>query len=102
MELLDYPEVIKNPMDLGTVKSKLLSGKYKTYEEVFNDIQLIWDNCKLYNRAGSPITKICELMEKNAKGKIDKFRTAHGLPAPQAQAKAANIRVKRQIPKTMG
>ena len=41
-------------------------------------------------------------MEKNAKGKIDKFRTAHGLPAPQAQAKAANIRVKRQIPKTMG
>ena len=38
MELLDYPEVIKNPMDLGTVKSKLLSGKYKTFEEVFNDI----------------------------------------------------------------
>ena len=95
MELLDYPEVIKTPMDLGTVKSKLLSGKYKTYEEVFNDIQLIWDNCKLYNRAGSPITKICEVMEKNARSKVEKFRAAHGLPPPQAYNKNANIRVKR-------
>ena len=67
MELHDYPQIIKNPMDLGTVKSKLLSGKYKTYEEVFADIQLIWDNCKLYNQAGSPITRICEAMEKFAK-----------------------------------
>lgn len=67
MELHDYPQIIKNPMDLGTVKSKLLSGKYKTYEEVFADIQLIWDNCKLYNQTGSPITRICEAMEKLAK-----------------------------------
>ena len=82
MELLDYPQIIKNPMDLGTVKSQLLAGKYKTYVEVFNDIQLIWDNCKLYNAVGSPINKICEIMEKTAKSKIAKFRAAHGLPTP--------------------
>lgn len=82
MGLLDYPEIVKNPMDLGTVKSQLLAGKYKTYEEVFNDIQLIWDNCKLYNAVGSPIHKICEIMEKSAKSKVAKFRAAHGLPTP--------------------
>lgn len=38
MGLLDYPQIVKNPMDLSTCKEKLLSGKYSTYEEVFNDI----------------------------------------------------------------
>ena len=38
MGLLDYPQIVKNPMDLSTCKEKLLSGKYATYEEAFNDI----------------------------------------------------------------
>lgn len=54
-------------MDLLTVKEKLMAGKYGTYEEVFGEVQLIWDNCKLYNMAGSEIYKICERMEKTAK-----------------------------------
>ena len=54
-------------MDLGTIKENIMSGKYSTYEEVFNDIQLIWDNCKLYNMLGSEIYKVCEKMEKTAK-----------------------------------
>ena len=67
MGLLDYPQIVKNPMDLATCKEKLLSGRYATYEEVFADIQLIWDNCKLYNMIGCEIYKICERMEKTAK-----------------------------------
>ena len=82
MGLLDYPQIVKNPMDLATCKEKLLSGKYPTYEEVFGDIQLIWDNCKLYNMIGCEIYKICERMEKTAKRQIQKFRAAHGLPQP--------------------
>ena len=70
MGLLDYPQIVKNPMDLGTVKENLMSGKYSTYEEVFNDVQLIWDNCKLYNMMGSEIYKVCEKMEKTAKRQI--------------------------------
>ena len=38
MGLLDYPQIVKNPMDLGTIKESIMSGKYSTYEEVFNDI----------------------------------------------------------------
>jgi hypothetical protein len=86
-------------MDIGTVKSQLLAGKYRTYEELFNDIQLIWDNCKLYNAAGSPITRICEIMEKIAKSKIAKFRTAHGLPTPSNVLNQASTRTKRQSSK---
>lgn len=51
--LTDYPSVVKTPMDLSTVRNKLNSGKYVYIQEVFNDIQLIWNNCKLYNREDS-------------------------------------------------
>ena len=42
-------------MDLGTVKKNLKNGKYKFVEEALNDLQCIWDNCKLYNAEGSVI-----------------------------------------------
>ena len=38
MGLLDYPEIIQKPMDLSTVKEKLMAGKYATYEDAFNDV----------------------------------------------------------------
>jgi hypothetical protein len=47
--LPDYPAIVKNPMDLSTVKSKLLKGDYSSFDDLFADLQLIWDNCKLYN-----------------------------------------------------
>jgi len=40
-------------MDLGTVKSKLSGSGYETIEDFLDDIQLIWDNCKVYNAQGS-------------------------------------------------
>lgn len=48
--LLDYPTIVKRPMDLGTVKKNLLSNYYQTVEGCLSDIQLIWDNCRLYNQ----------------------------------------------------
>lgn len=51
--LSDYCFLIKHPMDLGTVSSKLKNNRYENVEEVFDDIQLIWDNCKTYNPPNS-------------------------------------------------
>ncbi len=51
--LLDYPSIVKNPMDLGTVQTKLNNGQYLYVEDMIDDIQLVWDNCKLYNSPGS-------------------------------------------------
>ena len=49
MGLMDYPKIVKYPMDLGTISHKMKEDRYNTVEEVLDDIQLIWDNCKLYN-----------------------------------------------------
>ena len=51
--LTDYPEIIKNPMDLDSVLKKLNNDEYETLKDWFADMCLIWNNCKCYNRQGS-------------------------------------------------
>jgi hypothetical protein len=76
-------------MDFDTIKKTLFKGgKYVTFEDVFAEIQLIWDNCKTYNMAGSEIYKLAEYMEKLSKRTIQKFRAQNGIqqiapPPPQ-------------------
>ncbi len=48
--LIDYPMIIKKPMDLGTVKKNLNNNVYETVEDFLRDIDLIWTNCKTYNK----------------------------------------------------
>jgi hypothetical protein len=42
-------------MDLGTVQNRLNNADYLFIEDVIDDLQLIWDNCKTYNLPGSVI-----------------------------------------------
>lgn len=41
--------VIKHPMDLGTVLKKVKAQQYKDKKAFKADLDLIWDNCLLYN-----------------------------------------------------
>ena len=50
-------------MDLGTVKKSIKIGKYKKVEECLDDLQLIWDNCKLYNSEGCWIYELAVQLE---------------------------------------
>ncbi|KAG7209234.1 hypothetical protein KM043_015355 [Ampulex compressa] len=47
--LHDYHDIIKKPMDLGTVKTKMDSREYKTAQEFASDVRLIFTNCYKYN-----------------------------------------------------
>jgi hypothetical protein len=38
LELKDYPDVIKRPMDLGTLRANLNSGVYQAFNDIFNDL----------------------------------------------------------------
>lgn len=55
--LLDYLEIVKHPMDLGTVKTRIENAKYDKLEDIAQDIRLVWRNCMLYNRDGSEVRK---------------------------------------------
>ena len=52
-EAPDYHILIKNPMDLGTIKSRLNMGYYKSNAQMINDIEQIFINCDIYNEPGT-------------------------------------------------
>ena len=57
--LKDYKKIVKKPMDLGTVGSKLEQGGYTgletSGEEFYKDVMLTFDNALLYNDEGDEI-----------------------------------------------
>jgi hypothetical protein len=50
-QCLDYFNVIKTPMDLGTVKQNLQAMNYKDDEEFSRDVRLTFQNALRYNPA---------------------------------------------------
>ncbi|CAN8031406.1 unnamed protein product, partial [Ixodes persulcatus] len=50
----DYYDVIRRPMDLGKIRGKLSSMEYRATQEFVADIYLVFQNCSVYNRRGSP------------------------------------------------
>ncbi|KAL1857832.1 Transcriptional activator spt7 [Paecilomyces lecythidis] len=48
-EAPDYYNIIKHPMDLGTMTKKLKALQYKSKQEFVDDLNLIWANCLKYN-----------------------------------------------------
>lgn len=53
--LPDYFEVIKKPMDLGTVQKKLDNGAYHCISDFQTDVNLTFDNAMAYNEEGTVV-----------------------------------------------
>ncbi|CAI5439782.1 unnamed protein product [Caenorhabditis angaria] len=69
--LHDYHKIIKEPMDMSTIKKKLEHGEYTEPSEFAKDFKLMLDNCMLYNPVGDPIHNLgkqfMEIFEKRWK-----------------------------------
>lgn len=44
-----YFETVTKPIDLSTIKTKLLEGKYQTIQQWFDDMELTWSNAELFH-----------------------------------------------------
>ena len=65
LELDDYPLVIKNPIDLGTIKQKLDEKKYWADPTQFlRDLTLMFDNCYHYNEPTSDVSDMGYQLQK--------------------------------------
>ena len=62
--LPQYPMIIKNPIDLGTIKNKLDQSKYSSIFEFDKDMRLVWSNAKKFNEPGSGIYKHAEILRR--------------------------------------
>jgi bromodomain-containing factor 1 len=57
----DYLEIIQKPIDLGTIKKKLMNKSYDNTDQYLEDIYQIFDNCRKYNTdPRNPVRLLCE------------------------------------------
>ncbi|RPA83723.1 histone acetyltransferase GCN5 [Ascobolus immersus RN42] len=69
-EVLDYYNVITNPMDLGTMEQRLEADYYETPEDFVRDANLIFTNCKKYNNETTTYYKNAAKLEKFFNNKL--------------------------------
>lgn len=69
-EVLDYYDVIKEPMDLATMEEKHEKDLYPNPEDFIRDAKLIFDNCRRYNNETTPYAKAANRLEKFMWSKI--------------------------------
>ncbi|CEP08952.1 hypothetical protein [Parasitella parasitica] len=64
LNIPDYVNIVKHPMDLATIERKLADGDYDEPEQFEQDIRLMFNNCYLYNPPTLPVHKMGRDLEK--------------------------------------
>ncbi|KAI5140806.1 histone acetyltransferase [Nematocida parisii] len=75
-DVQDYCTVIKHPMDLQTIQSKIEADQYKSFDEMDSDVQLIISNCYAYNPPGSQYAKCAKSLNDFYQDKVQWCRKA--------------------------
>eukprot|EP00095_Tigriopus_kingsejongensis_P002120 maker-scaffold447_size167621-snap-gene-0.50 protein:Tk02120 transcript:maker-scaffold447_size167621-snap-gene-0.50-mRNA-1 annotation:"bromodomain testis-specific protein" len=84
-----YYQVIKRPMDLGSVRRKIDRGEYEQLGECLADINQIWTNARTFNLPGHFVHEAAKIMEGVTQDKWDKLEQDEraGLYAHEDQVK---------------
>ena len=61
--LPDYFDVVKTPMDLGSIKKRMENNCYKSILDFAADVRLTFDNAVTYNGDGSDVCKVAREMK---------------------------------------
>jgi len=78
LNILDYPTIIKHPMDISTMQNKLLRGEYKNPLEFCDDAWLMFNNAWLYNKKTTRVYKMCTKLSEVFADAIDPVMQALG------------------------
>ena len=92
LKLLQYPEIIKDPMDLGMVEKKLEADRHEPFarkhyqlaEEFAHDVRLVWKNALVFNyTTSSPVYKSAKALAEIFEDKLAKaYRRSEMLGPP--------------------
>ncbi|CAI8050147.1 Bromodomain-containing protein 2 [Geodia barretti] len=64
LSLPDYFQIVKRPMDMGTVKKNLENCMYSCSKECIQDYRQMFNNCYLYNKPTDDVVMMCHEVEK--------------------------------------
>ncbi|VEL09512.1 unnamed protein product [Protopolystoma xenopodis] len=78
LHIPDYPQVIKEPMDLTTIRNNLEDGKYADPWQVLDHFRLMFNNAWLYNKKTSKVYKMCTKLSELFESEVDQVMQAMG------------------------
>lgn len=64
LNIPDYNQIVKQPMDFGTIEKRLSNNFYQSAEAGIKDCNLVFTNSHLYNKAGSDVAVMARNLEK--------------------------------------
>ncbi|MEQ2189030.1 hypothetical protein GOODEAATRI_020989 [Goodea atripinnis] len=64
LSLPDYHKIIKNPMDMGSIKKRLENNYYRSASECMQDFNTMFTNCYIYNKPTDDIVLMAQSLEK--------------------------------------
>ncbi|GJJ06479.1 hypothetical protein Clacol_000671 [Clathrus columnatus] len=79
-DVVDYYDVVKNPMDFGTMEDKLERNMYPDIESFLADANLVFDNCMLYNPEDSGYVKRARKLAKFLKDMVTADKNRANIP----------------------
>jgi len=68
-----YHQIVKTPMDLGTVRKKIDRGAYRSREECVSDIEQVWTNAMTFNAPGHFVHEAAKLLRGIAQDKLSRL-----------------------------
>ncbi|OAY69483.1 Bromodomain-containing protein 1 [Ananas comosus] len=101
-ELPDYHDIIKHPMDFGTVRKKLSSGAYKNLEQFEKDIFLISSNAMQYNAPDTIYYRQARSIQELAKKNFENLRQESDADEPEPKTVPKRGRPPSKNKKTVG
>jgi hypothetical protein len=87
LNLPDYADIVKRPMDLGTIKKNLDGTKYSLPEAFARDVRLVFDNAMLYNPEGEDVHSIAQRLKTSFNEEFEQVKKAMAKAAKEKQAK---------------
>lgn len=64
LNIPDYFDIIKHPMDFGTIRKKLYAGKYEDISDFSADANLVFSNACMYNHPGTDVYIMAESLRE--------------------------------------
>ena len=86
LNLPNYHDIVKEPMDLGTIQSKLTNNLYENADDFEKDVRLVFRNCYAFNPEGTDVN----MMGHRLEAIFDKKWVNKPVPEPTPQHSEAS------------
>lgn len=96
LDVPDYYDIIKQPMDLSTIKKKLDRKQYKSPKEFKDDLDLMFRNCYFYNPPDNFVVKLAHKFQAVVDKELKKIEPLIEYSENEAPLEPTELKIERK------